>query len=410
MAPRRWLVSTLLLPTAASAFSVSQLRPWAHRPCSAPSAVATARHAAAGGATAVDAETQAELHGGNAAVLAACDAARVTPFFSLLSYDMLASCTHLRPEDETCSLTLCEILPELGRNLPSFLTMRDDSEWRFEIEAWAQREVPSEDYYDVSSNPERHTAYDGSLVWTLLHEEVCFPADVVEGGGWPAAFNALVSGLHTSIACHIAETWSGPDGEDEPAPSLEEYERRVAPHREALYFSYALLLRAAHAAAPLLDDFEFALGGDADNNAPEAMQALLAAPLLASPAVATATAPLCTDAPDALLRRALRQRSREVYRAMDCVGCGLCRLHGKTAWLGIAAALKVLHASPVALAENVAEPADLFGAGGAEGGVDDDEEFPLLSRAEAAALVVTVGKFADALRVVEEMETLAGRR
>merc|ERR1712173_72869 len=77
-----------------------------------------------------------------------------------------------------------------------------------------------------------------------------------------------------------------------------------------------------------------------------------------------------------LLKSEFKAKFRNVSRIMDCVACQNCRIHGKLSMLGIGTAMKIL--------------------------LDEDEQQPL-QRNELIALVNTLYKFSESIRVMELM-------
>lgn len=64
-------------------------------------------------------------------------------------------------------------------------------------------------WINLKLNPERHTGYNGSLVWKAIYENACF--DNVEGECMEErVLTRLLSGLHASINTHICLNYSPP--------------------------------------------------------------------------------------------------------------------------------------------------------------------------------------------------------
>ena len=145
-----------------------------------------------------------------------------------------------------------------------------------------------------------------------------------------------------------------------------------------------MLLCAVREAGPRLESTEYGpdAGGDA-GGVRGLVAELLASPLLSDAGIAVAEVNMrkhATNSGNAKLWQA-RLRTRDLLRIMDCVQCNVCRLHGKVGTLGIATALSVLL--------------------GAEGRGGDSSR---LHRVEVAALISTLGKFANAVQIVEDFE------
>ena len=62
------------------------------------------------------------------------------------------------------------------------------------------------EYFDVYSNIEAFTSYNGSYIWKLIYEENCFKPNTYQEqlcAEEQVLFN-LISGLHTSISTHLS--------------------------------------------------------------------------------------------------------------------------------------------------------------------------------------------------------------
>ena len=330
-------------------------------------------------------------------------------FFSQYSIDMLANCAYIGGAPDECEFDACEVLPE--EPTPTAFLERDGVERPFELDSWARFDLPSEDYYDLESYPEGYTAYDGSHVWRFIYDNLSFGGteraeslrdcrgaicgSAQDENGWRAVFDRSISGMHASIACHIVDDFSEDDDD-----CLEEFKRRLEPrdHPERLrnlHFTFALVLTALREAKTTLQTYDFDRDDEAlDAQLREKVVSLVSSPLLREPAL-EAMAPLLREAAvtasecvlasdesgdDEWLEEAgiwqMRQRSRAMLRAMDCVQCGACRLHGKVCWFGIATAMRLIYSN------TKSKP---------------------LSRIEVAALITTLAKLGTAVRFAEEM-------
>jgi len=324
--------------------------------------------------------------------------ARELPFFSLFSIDMLANCAYLDDPPEECEFDACEIVPV--EPPPAALQTRDASEMRFELDAWARTDPPSSDYYDLNEYPETYTAFNGSHVWDFIYSKLCFgsPA-LVDDDDWRNVFDRAASGLHSSISCHVAENFPSGDDDEENDDDLgvqAEFDRRLGdhPYRIAnMHFAFALVLAAVREAKSSLLTFDYAVDdASASRRTAEVAHrianqaifadedlALLAATLREVGATANECVLSSNEDNDFLEESGIwqmRQRSRAMERLMDCVACGVCRLHGKVAWFGIATAFKLIYA---------------------------DRRTNKLSRVEAAALVVALDKLASSARFAQDM-------
>ena len=67
--------------------------------------------------------------------------------------------------------------------------------------------MPTEDYYDTSASPESYTGYDGSRLWRLIHDRICFNVDETRASiavdSWQEDFNKTVSGLHSMMSAQV---------------------------------------------------------------------------------------------------------------------------------------------------------------------------------------------------------------
>lgn len=352
------------------------------------------------------AELIADLGAADLNVLSNLEELRSFKFFSLYSIDMLANCAYIGGAVDECEFDACEVLPE--EPAPLELLERDGGERTFELDAWARFDLPSEDYYDLEAYPEGYTAYDGSHVWRFIYDNLSFAGSTKArrtciGGicpeddenGWRAVFDRSISGMHASIACHVVDDFSEDDDE-----CLAEFRRRLQPeaHPERLRnlnFAFSLVLTALREARGALGAYAFEPGDAAlDGELRDKVRTLVSASLLDEPALSK-MAPLLREgavmATECVLATddesgdefvdetgiwQMRQRSRAMLRAMDCVQCGACRLHGKVAWLGIATAMRIIYG---------------------------DTSSKPLARVEVAGLITTLAKLGTAVRFAEEM-------
>ena len=315
---------------------------------------------------------------------------RARRFFRLYAADLLASCAYLPSEEEPCDLGECEV--DATDDVPPELEARDQSESDFELDSWARWDQPSDftEYYDLVQNPEGNTGYDGSTIWKFIHSKISFQKDVAQPGNeWKSDFNRAVSGLHSSVACHIIEDIERED----PAKALDEYRRRLRDEPEAisnLYFTFMLTLCGIGATKERLDKCAY-LGEGAELL--PTMHELTSSSLIADEKVQQAAANLIAhaSAADASAWK-LRMRTRDLLKVMNCVQCNQCRLHGKVSVLGLAASLQVL--------------LGLQGRG--EEGCNRPPDPTSLHRVEVAALVTFCAKLSAACELVERFRKLDG--
>ncbi|GKY97563.1 hypothetical protein MPSEU_000714500 [Mayamaea pseudoterrestris] len=338
----------------------------------------------------------AAIDASNGALYLQLEDMRTKPYFRLYSVDILASCEYLPQELFECYSETCEIYPVDEDEVPDEIRKVDADEHVFELDGWSRWDMPSEDYYDLEIFPEAYTGYDGSDIWSFIHNRICFDGYEYDDDHWKADFNKAVSGLHSMISAQVVrgiqervlsgEGFSKDEQWTEPA---KEFDRRLSLSGETplaienLYFTYMLLLTAvSNARSRLLRDAE---SGTLSPEEARDLKAILASPLLDNPSVGVASRKLHDHAvkdSDALgnLWEA-RMRSRELMRIMNCVQCNKCRLHGKVAVMGLSTALQIL-----------------VGRTG-EGG-----DMARIHRVELAALITTLHKFSRAVDFVQQMQ------
>lgn len=326
---------------------------------------------------------------------------REQEYFRLYSVDMLGSCEYMPQELFECYSETCEIYPIDEEEVPERVAAVDMAEHEFELDGWARWDMPSEDYYDITQFPEEFTGYDGSEVWTFIHNRIAFHDDSItdeyNADNWKADFNKAVSGLHSCISAQIVRGIEkkialGEDFDEDcewTDPKLE-FERRLSENGETpqalenLFFGYMLLLSAVRVAKDrLVEDCD---SGKMDDGATEALRNVLTSPLLDEPNIKVASRKLQDHAVrDEESVNALweaRLRTREMFRIMNCVQCNKCRLHGKIGAMGLSTAFQLL-----------------LGRTG-EGG-----DVKRVHRVELAALMTTLSKFSTAIKFCKKMQS-----
>jgi len=323
-------------------------------------------------------------------------------YFRLYSVDMLGSCEYMPQELFECYSETCEIYPIDEEEVPEDIKTVDMDEHDFELDGWARWDMPSEDYYDISQFPEEFTGYDGSEIWTFIHDRIAFHDDTLtdeyDADNWKADFNKAVSGLHSCISAHIIKGIQKKVDLDESfeedcewTDPKTEFDRRLGESGETpqamenLYFGYMLLLSAAKVARErLLHDCD---SGKIDEGAAGPLKDVLASPLLDDESIGVAYKKLHDHAlKDEQSSQALweaRLRTRDLFRVMNCVQCSKCRLHGKIGAMGLSTAFQVL-----------------LGRSGEGGDVNR------IHRNELAALMTTLSKFSTAVSYCNEMKRL----
>lgn len=250
---------------------------------------------------------------------------------------------------------------------------------------------PKAVYYNLHLNPERFTAYKGfgaRRVWQAIYEENCFTNPAADSWATQSqcnekrVFYRLISGLHTSITCHLiykhydeaSKIW---------APNFSMWRARMLGKREFLenlFFTYLAVLRAVQKATPFLDAHVYLTGNASEDARTQALVQRLTASLgsLDESCPHTFDESTLFHGPDAAaLRRQFSRHFHNISRIMDCVECTKCRLWGKIQVNGLGAALKVLF----------------------------EQEYNL-SRTEIIALVWLLHQLSHSLRIVDAMRQL----
>ena len=142
-------------------------------------------------------------------------------------------------------------------------------------------------YLDLTKNPERFTGYGGynaTRIWHAIYMENCFHTSADQGCFEERVFFRLISGLHGSTSCHIAENFFK-DGKYQPNIVL--FTKSVGgwPDRvKNIYFTFLFLLRAVKKVQPQLLEYDyFTSNQDDDKKIPELLTSLLNEKLLCSP-------------------------------------------------------------------------------------------------------------------------------
>ncbi|GMH75843.1 hypothetical protein TL16_g06889, partial [Triparma laevis f. inornata] len=307
-----------------------------------------------------------------------------SPNFRLYSIDMLASCEYLPQELTECVSESCEVYPIDEDSVPPEVIKVDSRQYEFDLDGWARWDMPTEDYYDTQDVPESFTGYDGSVVWKFIHEKIAFKPSTFVCGSWRRDFNNAISGLHSSISCHILmsieEKLEDGEGDVDGLVFREEFDRRLGTkeHVENLYFTYLLLLGAVREARHrLLEDCDSNFDGAED------LKHLLSQPIWDESVIDCAAEQMRkhgTKEDDTFWKA--RMRTRELMRIMNCVQCNKCRLHGKIGVLGLSTALQILL--------------------GKSGTGVDRQVISKLHRVELAALLTTTGKLGRAVMFYED--------
>lgn len=261
---------------------------------------------------------------------------------------------------------------------------------------------------DLRLNPERYTGYSGhsaDKVWAAIHQDNCFQNSVDQREDDDTmsdyctlpteqrVYNRIISGLHSSISLHIANSYCLEMDPDQIAeckiwgPNSSLAHERVLDHPdrlENLYVVFAVMLRAVQkagraivAAVPMEDPFYVeSLSEWTENLLPQINEMAESCPVTFDE-----TTLFSTGVKDDLesKRVELKRKFRQLLQIMQCVGCDRCKLWGTLQTLGVGTALRII--------------------------LDDDESNSTnLSRQEAVALVHTLERFSSALVYAHELK------
>mmetsp|Transcript_9443 Transcript_9443/g.29134 ORF Transcript_9443/g.29134 Transcript_9443/m.29134 type:complete len:617 (-) Transcript_9443:54-1904(-) len=249
-----------------------------------------------------------------------------------------------------------------------------------------QEEHDVEMYINLELNPERYTGYGqssgggtASRIWMEIYKENCFRGDLDDQCLEERVFYRLISGLHASTTAHIAEFYHTSGGRWEPNLGLFTWGVGMWPDRLSnIYFTYVFLLRAAHKVEHVLKEYDFDTGNPVEDSEVRALLSeFYSSELLCTPTFNETT--LFEDPHKLDLKVEFREKFRNISRLMDCVACETCKIHAKLQVLGIGTALRILLSKDAqALAET-------------------------LQRNEVIALVNTIQKFSDSIRIIASM-------
>eukprot|EP00934_Nitzschia_sp_Nitz4_P000887 Nitzschia sp. Nitz4//scaffold288_size23661//22263//23444//NITZ4_008473-RA/size23661-processed-gene-0.47-mRNA-1//-1//CDS//3329545809//887//frame0 len=298
-------------------------------------------------------EGAAAINAANEDLLSYLQTLRTFPDFSLFSIDILASCEYMPQELQECYTRMCEVYPVDDDQVPNRIRETDLLECEINIDGWARWDMPGNEYYDMHQFPEGYTGYDGSLIWQFVHEKICSPEYNYNDNHWKADFNKAVSGLHAVVSAQVVRgieskidsgelstekgNWIDPE---------QEFERRLSPTGmnkyaiENMYYTYMLFLSAI---AKVRDRFLVdCTSGPLDKAVEPTLTQFLDHPVFAESAIHGPSDKLLSHAKGAsnTLWEA-RMKTRQLLRAMNCVQCNKCRLHGKVAMMGLATVLQI---------------------------------------------------------------------
>eukprot|EP00485_Elphidium_margaritaceum_P006782 CAMPEP_0202694908 /NCGR_PEP_ID=MMETSP1385-20130828/8643_1 /ASSEMBLY_ACC=CAM_ASM_000861 /TAXON_ID=933848 /ORGANISM="Elphidium margaritaceum" /LENGTH=500 /DNA_ID=CAMNT_0049350843 /DNA_START=23 /DNA_END=1525 /DNA_ORIENTATION=- len=249
-------------------------------------------------------------------------------------------------------------------------------------------------YVDLVRNADGYTGYKGEeagKIWRAVYEAknlLYLNIDAADRHLYQREDRVLfrlISGFHTLTTCMVFANWPLPHQPHKYGPNLELYEKVLHDHQdwiENLYFDFVFLLRAVNKASHVLSAYDMNTGNPSD----DAMTHGLMNYLLRTDFVQTQCSHLHSFDESTMFqeeRLLIMDNFKNVFRnisdIMDCVGCEKCKLHAKLELLGLGTALKILFTKDVL-------SVDMF------------------ERNEILALMVTLGKYSDAITFIEDME------
>lgn len=281
----------------------------------------------------------------------------------------------------------------LGEN---FVEWSDDDECMWIIQD-SSNENSDVEYINLALNPESYTGYGGDSaheVWRAIYSENCFNNGNFDDLCYEQrVFYRLLSGLQAAISAHIANNYPiSPDIDvhadinEHPelyGPNVDVYDSKLGNYDDRLnnlYFAFVFLLRAVNKATPTLLAYDYSTNSDSEDALVRSlMERLLTTGIVPQCDVRNSfdESSMFREFTRIPLKQQFRQHFRNLSLIMDCVGCEKCRLHGKLQILGLGTALKILF---------------------------NDRPFQL-QRNEIMALIHTLAKFSNALKIATDMKT-----
>ena len=238
-------------------------------------------------------------------------------------------------------------------------------------------------WVDLLDNPERWTGYNGSKIWTAIHDENCILDNSKEQCFEERVLRKLLSGMHASISLHIAESWFPPSkkrGRVDWTANPAIYKKTFANNPERImnvHFAFVVMLRALEKAKPVLYDHDYrldpSLRREGDLKGEEAKRTQTLVRRLLDSNILTSCSGVFSAFDESLLfsdgenpstAYALKTNFKGVFHnissVLDCVTCQKCKLHGKVVLMGLGTALKILLTPETVLQEqNVLEPIEV---------------------------------------------------
>jgi ERO1-like protein alpha len=354
--------------------------------------------------------------GSNQQLAAQLNQLKKSTFFRTFKVNLHNECPFWQDSSQ-CALKGCEVCGECSNEIPSvwkdpytapvaFNRLgKDFHEWEDENEClWIVQDDISDrnkpiSYINLQLNPEGFTGYTGFAphrIWSAIYDENCFTGALDSMCYEQRVMYRLISGIHAEISSHIAnhypinysdknefEIVHTVNAENvETAPNLEVYDLKLGKYPERinnLYFTFVFMARAVNKASQTLLHYNYSTGDlNEDQAVQDQIHSLLTSGLIPKCLQNTTFDEnlMFSSFESQPLKRQFREHFLNISRIMDCVGCEKCKLHGKLIVLGVGTAMKIL-----------------FNA----------KSFTL-QRNEVMALLNSLSKFANAIRIVEEME------
>jgi hypothetical protein len=259
---------------------------------------------------------------------------------------------------------------------------------------------------DLTLNPERNTAYNGTSIWRAIYEENCMadsltdPSTCVE----QRVLYKLLSAMHSATTISIAMHYYPPskrkqrtDWEANPEYFMEKF-KDSPDYVRNLHFTYVVLLRALHKASPLLRQTDLIRTGNIvqDETATVLLHRLLDSSILESCNSVFAAFDESImfqdkiEAPE--LQRTFKGVFHNISSVLDCVQCQQCKLHGKLHMMGYGTALKLLFSNELTRSSSTS--------------LVTGEVTEWLTRNEIVALINTIAKVSEAIRNVRTLTRL----
>eukprot|EP00916_Digyalum_oweni_P008856 GHVL01014795.1.p1 GENE.GHVL01014795.1~~GHVL01014795.1.p1 ORF type:complete len:438 (+),score=57.35 GHVL01014795.1:56-1369(+) len=314
-------------------------------------------------------------------------------FFSYFKVDLSGECPfwaakRICESPEKCHICECgeDEIPSVYKTKPTEHFV--DRELQDNFSVWSNKQEntnfwldikdnKSPVYVDLRLNRPSYTAYRGEQIWNLIYQENCFPDTMTSFShedecNDESNFYRLLSGLQSNIAA-LSSEYHYVDSENPQSISFfKEKLGREPYYISNLYFTFSLLLRTLCRVSPIMTNVPFETGSKKDDLRARADVFQLLNQTFSSCETQYTSVPLWeVRATEAL------EQFQNISRILDCVECEKCRLHGK---------LKT-----TALYFVVKEGAGI--------------NIKSLERNEVTALINSIAYFAEAIEIIERMDS-----